>query len=67
MVLHCDNQSAIKLSKNHVFHDKNKHFEKDWHFVQQMVEASKDEIKYTLSNKNHANMFTKALGRIKFE
>jgi hypothetical protein len=45
MVLHCDNQSAIKLLKNPMFHDKNKHFEKDWHFVWQMVEANKVEVK----------------------
>ncbi len=67
MVLHCDNQSAIKLSKNLVFHDKSKHFEKDWHFSRQIVEAGKVEIKYILSNENLANMLTKVLGRIKFE
>jgi hypothetical protein len=67
MVLHCNNQSAIKLSKNLAFHDKSKHFEKDWHFCRQMVEAGKVEIKYILSNENLANMLTKALGRIKYE
>ncbi len=29
----CDNHSAIKLSKNLVFHDKTKHFEIYWHFI----------------------------------
>jgi hypothetical protein len=67
MVLDCDNKSVIKLSKNIVFHDKNKHFEKDWHFVWQMVEANKVEVKYILSNENPANMLTKVLGGIKFE
>jgi hypothetical protein len=67
MVPHFDNQSAIKLSKNLVFQDKSKHFEKDWHFCRQMVEAGKVEIKYILSNENLANMLTKAQGRIKFE
>jgi hypothetical protein len=67
MVLHCDNQRTIKLSKNLVFHDKSKHFEKDWHFSRQMFEAGEVEIKYILSNENLANMLTKALGRIKFE
>jgi len=68
MVFHCDNQSAIKLSKNLLFHDKSKHLEKDWHFCRQMVEAGKVEIKYILSNENLANMLTKARGRrIKFE
>jgi hypothetical protein len=67
MVLHCDNQITIKLSKNLLFHDKNKHCEKDWHFVWQMVEVSKVKVKYILSNENPANMLTKALRRIKFE
>jgi hypothetical protein len=67
MVFHCDNQNSIKLSKNLVFHDKNKHFEKDWHFVRQMVEASKVEIEYIPSNDNSADMLTKALGMIKFK
>jgi hypothetical protein len=34
----CDNQNVIKLSKNLVFHDKTKHFEIDWHFIQEKVE-----------------------------
>jgi hypothetical protein len=37
-ILKCDNQSAIKLIKSPIFHDKSKHFEKDWRFAHQQVE-----------------------------
>jgi hypothetical protein len=32
-VIHCDNQSCIKLSENHVFHDRSKHIEMRYHYV----------------------------------
>ena len=35
--IHCDNQSCIKLSKNLMFHDRSKHIEMRYHYVQDMV------------------------------
>jgi hypothetical protein len=67
MILHCDNQNVIKLSKNLVFHDKSKHFEKDSHFARQMVETNKVEIEYIPSNDNSIDILTKALNMIKFK
>jgi hypothetical protein len=32
-VVHCDNQSCIKLSENPVFHDRSKHIEIRYHFI----------------------------------
>jgi len=29
----CDNQSCVKLSKNHVFHDKSKYIEIKYHYI----------------------------------
>jgi hypothetical protein len=33
IVIHCDNQSCVKLSENHVFHDKSKHIEIKYHYI----------------------------------
>jgi hypothetical protein len=33
----CDNNSSITLSKNHVFHKKNKHIDTLFHFIRELV------------------------------
>jgi hypothetical protein len=33
IVIHCDNQSCIKLSINHVFHDRSKHIDIWYHHI----------------------------------
>ena len=35
---YCDNQSCIKLTENMVFHDKSKHIEIKYHYIQDMVQ-----------------------------
>ena len=37
MIIHCDNQSCIKLSENSVFHDRSKHIEMKYHFIRYLV------------------------------
>jgi hypothetical protein len=34
IVFHCDNQSCIKLFENPVFHDRSKHINIRYHFIQ---------------------------------
>jgi hypothetical protein len=34
----CDNQSCIKMTENHVFHDKSKHIEIRYHYICNMVQ-----------------------------
>jgi hypothetical protein len=36
-LIYCDNQSCVKLSENHVFHDKSKHIEIKYHYIRDMV------------------------------
>jgi hypothetical protein len=63
----CHNQNTIKLSKKLFFHDKTKHFEVVWHFIQKKVEEKIVEDDFINTTKQLVDMFTKALGRIKFE
>ena len=37
-VIHCDNQSCIKLSENLVFHDRSKHIDIKYHFIRDCVQ-----------------------------
>lgn len=37
-VIHCDNQSRVKFSKNPVFHDRSKHVEIQYHYNRDMVQ-----------------------------
>ena len=36
-VIHCDNQSGIRLSENRVFHDQSKHIDIQYHFLRDCV------------------------------
>ncbi|XP_073051323.1 secreted RxLR effector protein 161-like [Primulina eburnea] len=38
MIVHCDNSSAIDISKNHVQHSRTKHIDIRHHFIQDLVE-----------------------------
>nr|GEU95335.1 hypothetical protein [Tanacetum cinerariifolium] len=39
LVINCDNQDAIHLSWNHVFHEKTKHINVRYHFIREVLEA----------------------------
>ena len=41
MRIHCDNQNAIFLAKNHAYQSKMKHIDVQYHFVRDMVERKK--------------------------
>ena len=37
-IIHCDNQSCIKLSENPVLHDRSEHIEMRYHFIRDLVQ-----------------------------
>jgi ATP sulfurylase len=65
-VIHCDNQSYIKLSKNPVFHDKSKHIEISSHFIRDCVQKGAMKLQYVPIGEQVANILTKALMKGKF-
>ena len=62
-----DNQSPITLSKNPVHHNRTKHIDTHYHFICECVEDKKIEIGFIRTEDQLADMFTKALGRMKFQ
>ncbi|XP_071694765.1 uncharacterized protein [Rutidosis leptorrhynchoides] len=42
--LKCDNESAIKLASNHVFHARSKHIEMRYHFIREKVVSEEIEL-----------------------
>ena len=62
-----DNQSAITLSKNPVHYNRTKHIDTPYHFIHECVEDKKIEIGFIRTEDQLVDIFTKALGRQKFQ
>ena len=54
-----DNQSAIHLASNLVYHNKTKHIDVKYHFVRQAISEGGVDLKKVHTQENCANMFTK--------
>ena len=67
MQLYCNNQSAIRLADNPVFHARTKHVEIHYHFVKEKVLHDEVKVRYVKIEDQVADVFTKGLGGAKFE
>ena len=65
-MIHCDNQSCIKLSENPVFHDMSKHIDIRYHFIRDCVQRGIVQLQYIPTDVQVADILTKALGKAKF-
>jgi len=63
----CDNQSTIRIAKNPTYHSKTKHFEIHLNFIRDIVSKQQIKILFTPTDKQPADILTKALGFTKFE
>ena len=64
--LWCDNQSAIKLSKDPVLHHHGKHIELHMHFIKNTVHDSFIKVLYCPTDDQVADIFTDSLTKAKF-
>ncbi|KAH9726925.1 hypothetical protein KPL70_008466 [Citrus sinensis] len=67
VLLYCDNQSAIRLAENPVFHARTKHVEVHYHFVREKVLQEEIEMRQVKTDEQIADLFTKSLSVGKFE
>ena len=67
IVIHCDNQSCIKPSINHVLHDRSKHIDIWYHHLRYCVQGRIMLLQFIPTEDQDANILTKALTRRKFE
>jgi hypothetical protein len=65
-IIHCDNQSCIKLSENPLFHDHSKHIEIKDHHIKDCVPQGKIKLHYLPTGEQTTNILTNALPRSSF-
>jgi hypothetical protein len=67
LTLYCDNLSAINISKNHIQHSRTKHIDIRHHFIRDLVEDKVVTLEHVNTEKQIADIFTKALDANRFE
>ncbi|PKU70954.1 Retrovirus-related Pol polyprotein from transposon TNT 1-94 [Dendrobium catenatum] len=64
--IYVDNKSAIALSKNPVYHKRNKHIDVRFHYIRDHIKDKEVQVEYVKSEDQIADIFTKPLAAEQF-
>jgi hypothetical protein len=64
--LRCDNQGAIQLAYNPVYHSKTKHLDLDAHYIRDLVADGTISLAYCPTEQQATDIFTKSMTEAKF-
>lgn len=67
VTMYVDNNSAIALMKNPVFHGRSKHIDTKYHFIRECIERGQIEVKRVSTDLQKADLLTKPLAAGKLE
>jgi hypothetical protein len=67
IMVYCDNQSAVYLTKDRMYHERTKHIDIRYHFVRDVISEGKVIVKKIGTESNSADMLTKPLSIVKFK
>ncbi|CAB4009117.1 Hypothetical predicted protein, partial [Paramuricea clavata] len=62
-----DNQGAINLAKNPMYHKRSKHIDVKYHFIRSEVRTGSIVLAYILTDENEADIFTKPVSKVKLD
>nr|GEU83791.1 retrotransposon protein, putative, Ty1-copia subclass [Tanacetum cinerariifolium] len=67
VVVNCDNQGAIHLLRNHVFHERTKHINVRYHFIREVLEVKTVKVLKVGTEHNAAGALTKMILGLKLQ
>lgn len=67
LLMHCDNQAAIAISKTGQYHSRSKHIDMHFKFVREAVEKEVIDVVYCPTDYMPADIFTKVLRPLKIQ